>query len=95
MGFHYMEIGYANHPLSMGMWVVFNCFDTINDAVYSVLNTSGASASFSGEEIPRSGIVGLLGKNIKHWPIYSKRPSKKVEWLSVLINYLGIYFPLI
>ena len=70
--------GYLSHPLPMEMWVVSNYFDPINDAVAkSVYISFCISASFSVEEIPRSGIAGLGGKNIKHLSIYSKWSPKK------------------
>lgn len=70
--------GCLSHPLPMGMWVVSNYFDPINDSVAnSVCISFCISATFSIEEIPRSGIAGLWGKNIKHLSIYSKWPPKK------------------
>lgn len=70
--------GYLNHPLPMGMWVVSNCFDTINDAVdNSVYISFCISARFSVEELPGGGIAGLWGKKIKHLSIYSNWPSRK------------------
>lgn len=70
--------GYLSHPLPMGMWVVSNYFDPINDAVANLVYISFCiSAVFFVEEIPRSGIAGLWGNNIKYLSIYSKWPPKK------------------
>lgn len=74
----------------MGIWVVSNCFDTISDVVCNFVYISFCTcANLSVEEIPRSGISGLLGKNIKHLGTY----SKKVVWFSILTDYGSICFP--
>lgn len=52
--------GNLNHPLPMRIWVVSNCFDTVNNAVYNLVHISFCTcASIFVKEILRSGIFEL------------------------------------